>query len=280
MDSFKNKTVVISGGTSGIGLSLSRAFVSEGANVVMLGMDRAKAERQAIELSNKGSKIIGLQCDVTNRSAVESMADYVYNEFGQVDILINNAGVGHVGALHEIDDSDWDWILNVNLKSIFIMSSVFIKRFLNQEQETLIINTGSETCFGLPGTALGSMFPYVASKHGMLGLSEMMARDYAKNNIRVSVLCPGPVATEIWNAERSRQDTYGEKEQTNPQLGTILHQLGMNPDDVAAMTIEGIKRRSYYIITHSNIRDLVNKRHREASQALDQTDKWHEHNTH
>ncbi len=272
MKELDQKVAVITGGTSGIGLSIAEALAKEGVRLVLAGMNGDKAQQVAHDLAQQGIDVIAMQCDVSQRDSVRALADAAYERFGRVDILINNAGVGQVGLLHEISDADWDWVVDVNLKGIFIVSSVFIKRFLEQEGEKLILNTGSEQCFGIPGVALGSMYPYVASKHGVLGLSEMMRRDYAQHNIHVSVLCPGPVATDIWNAGRSRQSTYGDAYQGNPVIGEALNQLGMAPEKVAQMTLEGIKNGDDYIITHRNIRELVDKRYTEVSAALDITD--------
>ena len=278
MRELNGQVAVITGGSAGIGFSLARALAKEGVKLVLAGMNREKAEKAAQQLREQGAQAIGVRCDVSKRADVEAMATLAYETYGTVDILINNAGVGNTGPLHEITEEDWDWVINVNLKGIYLCSSVLIRHFLQRGSKALIVNTGPETCFGLNGTALGSMFPYVASKHGMLAVSEMTKRDYAEFGIDVSVLCPGPVATEIWNCERSRQSEYGEGAQSDPKLGEILHQVGMDPNDVARMAVEGIKRGDYYIITHSNIRDLIEKRYREASAAMDKTDLWHRHN--
>ena len=274
MQSFKDKAVVITGGTSGIGLSLAKALASEGAQVLIAGMDQQKAEERASELQNNGLQVFGVRCDVSNPEEVESLADTAFTKFGQVHVLINNAGVGQVGPLHEVSEGDWNWIMDVNLKGVFLVSKVFIKRMLEQDDDALIVNTGSETCFGLPGTALGSMFPYVSSKHGLLGLTDMMMRDYSDQGIRVCLLCPGPVATDIWDAGRSRQDHYGGEKKADPKLGETFLALGMNPDDVAQMTLDGIRRGDEIIITHTHIRDMIDQRYARLSAAMDNTDAW------
>ncbi|MBU3003918.1 SDR family NAD(P)-dependent oxidoreductase [Paraglaciecola arctica] len=279
MQNLTDRVAVISGGTSGIGFAIANELAKEGVKLVLVGMDHDKAKRAESELKRNGAEVIALRCDVTKQSEIDSLVALAYNTFGKVDILINNAGVGQAGTLHEITEADWDWIVDVNLKSVFLMSSAFIKQFIKRGDIAHIMNTGSETCFGIPGKKLGSMFPYVASKHGMLGLSEMMHRDYAEYGIEVSLLCPGAVATEIWDAERSRQTEYGEKAVSKPKLGELLHELGMDPNDVGKMAVAGIKRGDYYIITHSNIRNLIDKRHVDASTALDKTDAWHANNS-
>jgi len=279
MKELSGQVAVITGGSSGIGLGIARNLAKEGVKLVLAGMNLEKAQAVASSLEETGAEAIGVACDVTRREELEKLADVAFDAYGRVDILINNAGVGNVGSLHELKEDDWDWVINVNLKSIYLSCSVFIKRFLDFNESALIINTGSETCFGLNGRALGSMFPYVASKHGMLGLSEMIKRDYEEFGIRVSVLCPGPVATEIWNAERSRQVEYGSANDSNPKHGEILHYLGMDPDDVGRMTVDGIKDGDYYIITHENIGDLIEKRHSEAMAAVGKTKEWHRRNS-
>ena len=275
MQDLRGRVAVITGGSTGIGLGIARALAREGVKLVVAGMNAQKAERAARQLQAGGAEALSARCDVTRRSEIEALADLAYSAYGKVDILINNAGVGNVGPLHTLEESEWDWVIDVNLKGVYLCSAVFLTHFLARGDRALIVNTGSETCFGLPGTALGSMFPYVAAKHGMLGLSEMISRDYAGQGISVSVLCPGPVATEIWNAQRSRQPEYGDSEAVDPKLGEILHQLGMDPDEVGEMTVEGIKNGDYYIITHANIRQLIEKRYRGAIAAMDKTDAWH-----
>lgn len=279
MRNLLNKVAVITGGTSGIGLAIALELAKEKVKLVLVGMNLDKVQKAEHVLASMGADVIATTCDITKSEEIKKLVTLAYDTYGKVDILINNAGVGQVGMLHEITEQDWDWVLDVNLKSIFMVSSAFIKRFIDRNDKALIVNTGSETCFGLPGQKLGSMFPYVASKHGMLGLTEMMRRDYAKFGIDVSVLCPGPVATDIWDAERSRQTEYGEHQASDPKLGEILHELGMDPKEVGKMAVEGIKREDYYIITHSHIRNLVNKRHMDASKALDNTDLWHTDNS-
>ena len=118
------------------------------------------------------------------------------------------------------------------------------------------------------------MAAYVSSKHGLLGLNDMMARDYAEQGIRVCLLCPGPVATAIWDSGRSRQDQYGGQRRSDPKIGEAFQALGMDADDVAQMTLDGIRRGDDVIITHSYIRNLIDERYQRLSAAMDQTDAW------
>ncbi len=276
MQDFKGKCAVVTGGNSGIGLGIARAFASEGANLVLVGMDETKAERAASALSDEFDvRAIGVRCDVTDRAQVEVLADRAYSEFGNVDILVNNAGLGAGGPIHEITEGDWDWVMNVNVKGIFHCCAVFVPRMLASGQPAHISNMGSEQSFGLASPDFGSMIAYTASKHAVLGITDSMRRDYADQGIEVSLICPGPVATDIWNAERNRPAEFGDRRVVDPEGGKMIAEMGMDPNAVGRMTVEGIKGGDFYIFTHSYIRDLVKTRHEEALEALEKTDAWH-----
>ena len=115
MQNLINKVAVISGGTSGIGLAIANELAKEGVKLILIGMDPHKAIRAESELKRNGAEVIALQCDVTKQSEIDSLVALAYDTFGKVDILINNAGVGQAGMLHEITEADWDWIVDVNL---------------------------------------------------------------------------------------------------------------------------------------------------------------------
>ena len=270
----KNKIAVITGGNSGIGLGIARSMAKEGATLVLVGKTPEKIEAAVENVKALGAEAIGIQCDVTQHDQVEALADQVYGTYGRVDILVNNAGLGAGGKVHQITVGDWDWVMDVNMRAVFLCCSVFIPRMLDQNGPCSIVNMGSEQCFGLASPDFGSMAVYTASKHALLGLSEAMRRDYADTNLSVSIVCPGPVATDIWNAERNRPAQFGEKRPTDPEGGKMMAEIGMDPDVVGDMTVAGLKADDFYIITHGYIRDMIENRYREAMIALDKTDAW------
>ena len=268
------KVAVITGGSSGIGLGIARSMAKDGAKLVLVGKTPAKIDAAVENVRALGAEAIGIQCDVTKRDEVEAMAKQVYDVYGRVDVLVNNAGLGAGGKVHQITDGDWDWVMDVNMRAVFLCCSVFVPRMLDQDDPCAIVNMGSEQCFGLASADFGSMSVYTASKHALLGLSESMRRDYADTNLSVSIVCPGPVATDIWNAERNRPATFGEKRPVNPDGGKMMEELGMDPDVVGDMTVAGLKAGDFYIITHGYIRDMIEDRYRETMVALDKTDAW------
>ncbi|TDI59780.1 MAG: SDR family NAD(P)-dependent oxidoreductase [Alphaproteobacteria bacterium] len=274
MKNLSGKVAVITGGNSGIGLGIARSLAAEGCNLLLVGMDEEKAQRAAADLAATGIKALGISCDVTKRDAVEAMADFAYDAFGTVDILVNNAGVGYGGQVFEIGEQDWDWVMDVNVKGVFQCCAVFVPRFLERGTEAHIVNMGSEQCFGLSDPQFGSMIAYNTSKHALLGFSDALRRDVAPKGMIVSLICPGPVATEIWNAERGRTAEYGDRNPVADGAGDAVAEMGMDPDLVGKITVAGMKDDDFYIITHDYIRGMIQDRYDEAYAAMDKTDRW------
>jgi NAD(P)-dependent dehydrogenase (short-subunit alcohol dehydrogenase family) len=270
---FKDKVALITGGSSGIGLGIARSFAKEGAQLVLTGMNPQKAEDAAKAVADEfGVKTLGISCDVTDRTAMESLSGRIEQEFGPVDILVNNAGVGYPGLLHQHKDEDWDWVMDVNVRSVFLHCRHYINKARAAGRPLYIVQTGSEQSLGL--TPLGSMHAYTASKHALLGLSDAIRRDYADDEISISIVCPGIVNTEIWNADRNRQAGYGEKEERPPEFAKMMEEMGMDPDLVGDMTVKGMKDGKFFIITHQHIREIVETRNDELQDALTVTDSW------
>ncbi|MBI1181375.1 MAG: SDR family NAD(P)-dependent oxidoreductase [Alphaproteobacteria bacterium] len=275
MKDLKDKAAVVTGGNSGIGLGIARALAAEGARILLTGMHADKSDRAAKALRDEfGIDAIGIASDATKRDQVEALADRAYAEFGRVDLLVANAGVGFRGQVHAVGDNDWDWLMGVNVRGLFLACSVFLPRFLAQGGPAHIAITGSEQSVGM--TPYGSMPVYASSKHAVLGLADGIRGDYAEKDISVTLLCPGPVATEIWDIERDRPAEYGKRAQSNEESKKIIQELGMDPAIVGRMAVEGIKAGDFYVFTHAYIRDLVDGRYREMTAALNKTDTWPE----
>ncbi len=270
MKDLKDKVAVVTGGNSGIGLGIARALAAEGTHLMLSGLHAEKSERAAAALSEEfGIRAVGVGSDASKREAVEALADRAFAEFGHVDILVANAGVGFRGLMHTIHDNDWDWLMGVNVRGVYLASSVFITHFLTQGTPAHIVITGSEQSVGM--TPYGSMPIYAASKHAVLGLADAMRGDYGDKGIEVTLLCPGPVATDIWDIERDRPAQYGQRGASNEESRKLIMDLGMDPDIVGRMTVEGMKAGDFYVFTHDYIRDLVDGRYSEMSAALDKT---------
>jgi NAD(P)-dependent dehydrogenase (short-subunit alcohol dehydrogenase family) len=261
-----NKVAVITGGANGIGEATALAFAREGAHVVVADIEGKRARAVADEVRATGVRAIGVQVDVSDMQSVQNLADVSWREFGEVNILFNNAGVGVMKPLHELSEANWNWVLGVNLGGIYHGVRAFVPRMLAQRAPAHIINTSSEHGIALPS---GGLAAYTASKHAVFGLSDVMRRDYEPLGISVSVLCPGWVNTTIWNAMRNRPERFGGARTLPEEVGQTWKDRGADPADVARAVVRGVKNEDFYILSHPEVRSLVEDRYKELIEAFE-----------
>jgi NAD(P)-dependent dehydrogenase (short-subunit alcohol dehydrogenase family) len=262
MKDFRGKTAFITGGASGIGFALARAFGREGAQVALADIDYDAARFAVERLDKEQIKAIPIRCDVGARPSIERAALETLAAFGKVHIVCNNAGVAVGGPLGTVSDSDWDWIIDVNLKSVVYGVETFYPLIRSHGEGGHIVNTASIA--GLISPA--GLEPYAATKFAVVAMSEGWAQQLQQINIGVSVLCPGFVRTRIHESGRARPDRYGGKGEVNAGVAStqaeaaenIAH--GIDPDTVGARTVEAIKAGEFYIFTHPFMRDFVDMR--------------------
>ena len=190
----KDKVSVITGGTSGIGKATVVRFVEEGAKVVFCGRraDRGQAIVDEINARNLPGEVRFFQCDVSNENDVKALADYVKSEFGNCEVLFNNAGVHQAGKLHETTPEQWDRIISIDVRGVYLCCYFFIPQMLEAGRGS-IINMSSVS--GLLGDT--DMVAYNTAKGAITNMTRCMALDYADSNIRVNAVCPGMTRTEI-----------------------------------------------------------------------------------
>jgi 3-oxoacyl-[acyl-carrier protein] reductase len=210
-DSLQGKVAVVTGGGRGIGAAISTRLARMGAQVIVCGRSLAPLEQTAKAIEATGGKAQASKCDLTDLKSVESLAAEVKQKFGRLDILINNAGIGAFAQpLHRMDPKDWDQVLNTNLRGVFYSIRAFAPMMIDARSGH-IVNISS-----LAGkNALPNGAAYAASKWGLNGLSYSVAEELRGNNIRVSVVCPGSVDTEL-----------------SPHEGKNKNKM-LQPDDVA-----------------------------------------------
>ena len=249
MRDFNNKTVVITGGATGIGFSFAKRFGEEGAKVVIGGLQPDRLQQAEAELVALGVNARHLFCDVTKYEDVEALADFAWKEFGEVHVILNNAGV-ILPPTPTIDASleDARRLLDVNFYGIWHGVSVFGKRFIEQGKPAAIYNLGSENalCLAIPMSAA-----YVASKHAVLALTETLRED-TPEFIDVGLICPGFVRSELGGPE-------------NEQVAA----LGMDTDRFTTIAMEQIKNGEFFIVSHAYNRVRIDARYEEIVNAFE-----------
>ena len=263
------KVAVVTGGASGIGRGIGRALAARGADVVVADVDAARAAEVAAELVGAGVRSIGVACDVTERRSVGALAERAWTAFGRVDILCNNAGVGTLAPVTDTPVRDAEWLFAVNVWGVIHGCQVFVPRFLAAGRPAHVLNTGSEHSIGIPFPGMGI---YTATKHAVLALSDVLRRELESQGVGVSILCPGVVRTEIWNAGRSRPDRFGGRQDSPAEFATFLAS-GMDPDEVGRIAVAGIEAGDFFIMSHPEVRAVAEARCRDILAAFDVADR-------
>ena len=189
------KTAVITGASSGFGHHFAGVLAEAGANVVLGARREEKIEARTREIEAAGGHALGLPLDVRDRGSIERFLDRAWSHFGSVDILVNNAGVEAGAKTYTmIDEEDWDYVLDTNLKSAWLASKLYTEQVLAREQGGgNIVNVASITAF----RTIKGQFPYAVSKAALVKATEVMALEGAKFGIRVNALAPGYILTNV-----------------------------------------------------------------------------------
>jgi 3-oxoacyl-[acyl-carrier protein] reductase len=192
MKQLENQIAVVTGAGRGIGRAIALKFASEGADVVCVSRTAENSEKVAGEVRALGRKAWALAVDVSDAAAVNAAAEKILTDCGKVDILINNAGVTRDGLLMRMSDADWDSVLNTNLKGAFLFTKAFTRSFVKQRSGR-IINVAS--IIGLIGNA--GQANYAASKAGLIGFTQSVAKELGSRGITVNALAPGFIETDM-----------------------------------------------------------------------------------
>jgi NAD(P)-dependent dehydrogenase (short-subunit alcohol dehydrogenase family) len=273
MRELAGKTAFVTGGASGIGFALGRAFAEAGMNVMLADIETDALAAAVKSLHNFGSEVRGVTCDVTDPVSVERAAKASYEAFGNVHIVCNNAGVAAAGGIDNISLENWRWVLDVNLMGVLHGIRTFLPHIRAHGEGGHIVNTAS-----MAGMNSGLGFsPYVASKFAVVGMSEGLATQLRPLGIGVTVLCLGFVRTRIGESGRNRPERYGATQTPDPAspAGLLLAQIaerlqsGLEPSEVAARVLAAIGEDELYVFTHPEMHDEVEARFAAITAAMD-----------
>ena len=264
MQDLHGKVAVVTGGASGIGYALARRFAAEGARVVIGDVEAAALDRAVSELRDAGAEVEGIVTDVSDPAQMDALAAATVERFSGVHVFCNNAGVGGGGLSWEMPLSTWEWVIGVNLWGVIHGVRAFVP-LLMQQPEAHIVNTASVA--GL--VAAPFMGPYNASKHAVVAISETLHHELALSapHVKVSVLCPGWVNTNIAESARNRPEHLQEGAAPDLDAVALLRGFlagGMPPDEVAAKVLDAMREERFWILTHDEEGDFwvdgVNRR--------------------
>ena len=253
MRNFEGKTAVITGAASGIGKALAEKFAQEKMQVVLADIEEEALEKTVDNLRQYQHRVIGIKTDVLIEESIDELFTKAKEEYGNIHILCNNAGIGANSgnkAIWEIDKHDWDWVMGVNYQGVLKGIQTFLPHMLEHGEEGHVVTTVSMAGL-LPGAGT-----YGVSKHAVMALTEALSRDLITRNAKInaSVLCPGFVDTNIDKSERNRPSHLGEAQEVTNDLeseflSSMLRQ-GKKPEEIARIVFDAIKENIFYILSH------------------------------
>jgi len=262
---FSNKTAIISGAAGGIGFALAREVGQLGMNIVMADIEQQTLQSSADTLTKEGINTLACTLDVTEFDQWQAVVEAAKQRFGNVHMLLNNAGVGGIpSSVEETDASIWQWVLDVNLTGVMFGGKAVTPSIKESGEGGWIINVASMA--GMHGVPYATA--YSATKAAVVSLSESWAVELKSHNIHVSALCPAFVKTRIHESLRTKQDKYATnilKDKANDikkgfGQAAALVESGIDAALLAKRVVEALEHKQMYIFTHPNYRDSVASR--------------------
>jgi meso-butanediol dehydrogenase/(S,S)-butanediol dehydrogenase/diacetyl reductase len=234
MTDLKGKVVFITGAGGGLGKAIATAFANEGAKIVLADLKQEFLSSTVKALKDQGTEVLGVAVDVTDYDSVKAALAEAVETFGTLDIAVNNAGVVGIGSIDEITSEEWDRVLGVNAKGVFVCTKAELE-ILKPKKSGAIINTASIA--GKMGMA--HLSHYVASKFAVIGFTNSIAKEVAREGITVNAICPGIVGTGMWRGEGGVADRWKLEGETEEQSwernkqAIIPQGIDQKPEDIA-----------------------------------------------
>jgi len=268
MERFTGRTAVITGAGSGLGLALARALANEGAHLVLADINAQDLAAAEDSLKPTKAEVTSVVTDVSWEGSVNALAEAARAHFGAIHLLFNNAGVAISGPVWEHTAADWQWVLGVNLLGVVNGVRAFVPSMLQQIEPSHIVNTASVAgLISPPGFSA-----YTVTKHAVVAYSEVLYHDLVKANakIGVSVLCPAYFPTRISDSARNRPPALRDRDartavdnEAAAQTRQAVERGKLSADDIARITLDGIRAGRFYILPHPNIKPSIEWRMRD-----------------
>lgn len=274
---FDGKVAVITGAASGFGRAFAQKAAALGMKLVLADVDGDALAACVTALRDDGAEAVGVATDVSQSAQVEALARTALDTFGKVHLLFNNAGVGTGGFLWENTENDWTWVLGVNVMGVAHGVRVFAPIMLRQKEPAHIVNTASVAGLLAPP----AMGVYNVSKHAVVALTETLYHDLniVGGEVGCSLLCPAFVPTGIAESHRARPEALRNMEAptrsqavAQVQLQRAVKSGKLSAADVAELTFDAVRERSFYIFTHPAILPSVHLRHEDIELMRNPTD--------
>lgn len=248
MTELAGRTAFITGGAQGIGLAIARAFAGAGARLALVDVDGAALAAAEAEL-NGTTEVATAVLDVRDRTRYAEVADELEDRLGPVSVLCNNAGVGGNSRVADMSYPLWDLVVGVNLGGTINGIQTFLPRMIARGEPGHVVNTASAAGLAPMGGATGYL--YESSKAGVIGLSEALGRQLAHEDhpIGVTVLCPGPVASNMVATGRAARAALGVETPGWEEEDQYVRRLGMPADDVGPMVLDAVRADRLYLLT-------------------------------
>jgi NAD(P)-dependent dehydrogenase (short-subunit alcohol dehydrogenase family) len=268
--SYNDKVAFITGAAAGIGLGMAQAFAARGMKLGLADVDAAKLAEVQQRFADQGHEVLVFAADVANREELKRATAELVAHFGALHVVCANAGVGgYIGPLQEGADTDWDWVIDVNLKGTVNTVQAALPYLMKNPGQSHIVLTSSISGLRvyLPSRGQGM---YNTSKFALVGLGEALHADLHHLGVGVSILCPGVVNTDISNSGRNRQARYGGAFDMNEDF--VLAKAAKNGTDplkFGQWVLKAMERDQLYVITHPEDRPIVEARHARILQAFD-----------
>lgn len=269
MTQVAGKVAFITGGGSGVGYGQASVFAAAGCKVAIADIRQDHLDEARQKLEAAGREVCAVKLDISDREAYRRAADKVEKALGPVQLLFNTAGVSQFGPMQDATCEDWEWQINVNLWGMINGIQVFLPRMLQRGDDCHIVNTASMSAF----VSLARTGVYCTTKMAVRGLTECLNMDLENTKVRVSLLCPGAVNSNIHESVLSRPKKlektgyYGANPEVFARLKKVI-EVGMEPETLARYVLTGVENDSFYILPYPEFRETLEGIHARVMDAL------------